>query len=70
MVTLPLGGPHTITLVVNDGTVDSDPDTVDITVVDTIAPSITALWDIDLSPGTLNAPFRELSPLTFIELIS
>ena len=34
-------GTHTITLVVNDGTVDSAPDTVQITVRDNIAPAIT-----------------------------
>ncbi len=39
-VTFPLGT-TTVTLVVNDGTVDSDPDTVDITVEDTTPPVIT-----------------------------
>jgi len=38
-IVLPLGT-TTITLVVNDGTADSEPDTVDITVVDTIPPAI------------------------------
>ena len=38
-IQLPLGT-FTITLVVNDGTVDSDPDTVDITVVDTTPPGV------------------------------
>lgn len=35
------GSPHTVTLVVNDGTVDSESDTVQITVQDTTAPAIT-----------------------------
>ncbi|MEK9629121.1 MAG: PKD domain-containing protein [Nitrospinota bacterium] len=34
-------GTHNITLIVNDGTVDSDPDTVQVIVQDTIAPAIT-----------------------------
>jgi len=39
--TIQLGlGTHEITLVVNDGEVDSDPDTVEITVVDTTPPSV------------------------------
>jgi hypothetical protein len=38
-ILLPLGT-TTITLVVNDGTVDSDPDTVDITVADTTSPAV------------------------------
>ncbi len=41
MVTLTLGGPHVIMLVVNDGTVDSAPDTVEIRVVDTTPPLLT-----------------------------
>ncbi|MFC1989970.1 HYR domain-containing protein [Chloroflexota bacterium] len=44
-VTLPLGT-TTVTLVVNDGTVDSTPDTVDITVKDSTAPSITGLANV------------------------
>jgi len=39
IVQLPLGT-TTITLVVNDGTEDSEPDTVDITVVDTTSPAV------------------------------
>jgi len=35
------GSPHTVTLAVNDGTVDSELDTVQITVQDTTAPAIT-----------------------------
>ena len=41
-VTLPSLGPFDITLVVNDGTVDGEPDTLTITVVDTTAPVVTA----------------------------
>ena len=41
--TFPLGT-TTVTLVVNDGTVDSDPVTVDVAVQDTTAPEITAAW--------------------------
>ncbi len=44
-VSLPLGT-TTITLVVNDGTVDSDPDTVNITVHDTTPPVITCPADV------------------------
>jgi len=40
-VLLPLGT-TTVTLVVNDGELDSDPDTVDITVEDTTPPEVTA----------------------------
>lgn len=40
-VLLPLGT-TTVTLVVNDGELDSDPDTVDITVQDTTPPEVTA----------------------------
>jgi len=45
-ITLPLGGPHTIELIVNDGALDSDPDTVTITVVDTKTPSVNAGNDL------------------------
>lgn len=38
-------GTTTVTLTVNDGTVDSTPDTVGITVKDTTAPEITAAWE-------------------------
>ena len=50
VVTLTLSGPHIITLVVNDGTVDSDPDTVEITVVDTTPPVLTL---VGANPQTL-----------------
>jgi sugar lactone lactonase YvrE len=39
-------GTHVVTLVVNDGAVDSDPDTVQITVQDTTVPTITAPADV------------------------
>ena len=50
MVTLTLGGPHIITLVVNDGTVDSASDTVEIAVVDTTPPLLTL---VGANPQTL-----------------
>lgn len=45
-VSLPLGNTE-ITLVVNDGTVDSEPDTVIITVVDTTAPEVGCLETVN-----------------------
>ena len=58
VVTLALGGPHTITLIVNDGTVNSLPDTVDVTVVDTTNPSLAqppniGPVEIDTPAGTI-----------------
>jgi hypothetical protein len=53
-IDLPLGGPHTITLVVNDGLVDSDPDTVDITVEDTTPPDLFILESITVEQETLD----------------
>jgi hypothetical protein len=44
-IDLPLGT-HTITLVVSDGFIDSEPDTVNITVVDTTGPVITPPPDV------------------------
>ncbi len=57
-VTLP-AGTHSITLIVNDGTEDSTPDTVQITVQDTTPPQITILTDV-----TANAT----GPLTVVDL--
>ena len=50
-VSLPLGE-TIVTLVVNDSTVDSAPDTVVITVVDTTAPEITCLADVTVEQET------------------
>ena len=47
-IQLPIGT-FTITLVVNDGTVDSDPDTVEITVIDDTPPELS----VSVSPDTL-----------------
>jgi len=55
-VVLPLGT-TTITLVVNDGTLDSDPDTVDITVEDTTPPTIS---NISASPNVLWPPNHKM----------
>ena len=41
-------GTYTVTLVVNDGTVDSTPATMSVTVVDTTAPAITAPDDVQV----------------------
>jgi hypothetical protein len=52
IVMLPLGT-STITLVVNDGTEDSGPDTVDVTVQDTTAPVLTLLTtSVEVPPTT------------------
>ncbi|MCP4258566.1 MAG: hypothetical protein GY774_13865 [Planctomycetes bacterium] len=59
-VTLPLGT-TTITLVVNDGTVDSDPDMVDITVEDTIPPTINS---ISANPDVLWPPNHKMVEVT------
>jgi len=50
---LPLGE-TTITLVVNDGTVDSEPDTVVVTVKDTTAPVLTIPEDITVEQETFD----------------
>ena len=59
-VVLPLGT-TTITLVVNDGKVDSDPDTVDITVVDTTPPTI---HSVSASPDVLWPPNHKMVEVT------
>jgi hypothetical protein len=59
IIELPLGT-TTITLVVNDGKADSEPDTVDITV---------CMWaTIDLEPDTLNLKSKEKFVTAYIEL--
>ncbi len=64
-VTVPLGV-HTITLVVNDGQVNSAPDSVQITVRDTVAP----LLSVSLSPETLWSPNHKLVTITATILTS
>jgi hypothetical protein len=59
-ITLPLGT-TTITLVVNDGTLDSDPDTVDITVEDTTPPTINS---ISADPDVLWPPNHKMVEVT------
>jgi hypothetical protein len=61
-VTLSLGMTM-ITLVVNDGMLDSDPDTVDITVVDTTPPTVDAGPDqtvTEATPVTLNGSATDI----------
>lgn len=52
-IELPLGT-TTVTLVVNDGTEDSEPDTVDITVEDTTPPELTCPPDITVEQESLD----------------
>ena len=49
-ITLPLNTPTTITLIVNDGQLDSVPDTVVVTMKDTLPPTITSGKPIILWP--------------------
>jgi hypothetical protein len=63
-VTLPYGT-STITLVVNDGTVDSSPDTVDITIHDTTAPTLTLSSNsVTVVLPTASAPGASVNVLT------
>ncbi len=67
-VTFPLGT-TTVTLVVNDGTVDSVPDTVDITVQDTTPPEITVADEpIVLWPPNHN--YHEIETDDFVTSVS
>jgi len=52
-IDLPLGGPVEITLVVNDGLVDSEPDTVMVTVADTTPPKLVAPASIEAEQESL-----------------
>jgi PKD domain len=58
-IELPLGI-HTITLIVNNGIADSEPDTVSITVVDTTPPKIA----LTVSPHTLWPHNHKMVPIT------
>jgi hypothetical protein len=59
-IQLPLGI-YTIALVVNDGTVDSEPDIATITVIDTTPPEITS---IAATPDTLWPPDHMMTPVS------
>ena len=59
-VTFALGGPHTITLTVDDGNGGSDSDTVMVTVQDTRPPTLS----VALSPSILWPPDHELVQIT------
>ncbi|MBU1418584.1 MAG: PKD domain-containing protein [Proteobacteria bacterium] len=58
-IELPLGV-HTITLVVNNGTMDSEPDTVIITVIDSTAPSIS----VTATPDRLWPPNHKMHSIS------
>jgi hypothetical protein len=64
-IELPLGV-HTITLVVNDGTSDSEPDTIVITVSDNTPPDM----DLSVSPDTLWPPNHKMVLVTAIPTAS
>ena len=64
-ILLPLGT-TTVTLVVNDGTVDSEPDTVDIIVQDTTPPEIT----VSVSPDMLWPPNHKMVEITATVTVS
>ena len=52
-ITLSLGGPHTVTLTVEDPSGETDSDTVDITVKDTASPILTLATDsVEVTPTT------------------
>jgi hypothetical protein len=58
IATLPELGPVTISLVVNDGVVDSMPDTVTVDVVDTTPPDVTAaLVPVNVKRGLFRVVF-------------
>ena len=63
--TFPLGT-TTVTLIVNDGTVDSELDTVDITVQDTTPPEIS----ISVSPDILWPPNHKMIQITATVIVS
>jgi hypothetical protein len=58
-IQLPLGT-HTITLVVSDGIMSSEPDTINITVVDSTSPNI----NVSVAPNTLWSPNHKMEPVT------
>ncbi len=65
-VTLPSLGPHVITLVVNDGQVNSAPANVTITVVDTVAPSLS----VSASPNMLMPPNGKMIDVAVAHTVS
>lgn len=56
-------GKTTVTLAVNDGIVNSDPATINVTVEDTTAPDIVALWeqvDVEENEGEFTIKFSAM----------